>query len=522
MEVAKIHVNGVCAQVLGQKTLTSGMVGATISLQFDSAWDGLEKMAVFQANKLTRDRVISGDNVAVPHEVLEAAGERLRVGVYGINGDGTLIIPTVWAELGYIKPGTTPSGDPSTNHTLPVWAQFMAKVANGELDGASAYKVAVDNGFEGTEEEWLASLVGPNGPQGVQGVQGKGTTITTSRFTKADGLVAGKSGVQLIVNTSDPSAGMSQFTSEYVLDGDGIDHVSVEMLEAGSEPTASLYTVMNQRNLALSIPRGADGKTPYIGENGNWWVGEVDTGVSAGGSQTVKLDTTLSVEGQAADAKAVGDKLTELEKKIPDDVSYTLTVATPEALGGVKPVTATEAMTQPVGVDATGALFTEPGGGDKWEFINEVTAEGDLADLAITVDANGDPISLRKAYVEVYQPVVETITTELNMRMCFRANMSGYSGGTINCGTNPVATHTGGKVLIVMVEIVDGRLVMVDGSYSTNYNAATYDLGRKTSVYLVNGVPGFAAQSVIDAVRYGSYATVIGTGTKMTLYGVRC
>jgi hypothetical protein len=29
--------------------------------------------------------------------------------------------------------------------------------------GKSAYDIAVDNGFEGTEQEWLASLKGPQG-----------------------------------------------------------------------------------------------------------------------------------------------------------------------------------------------------------------------------------------------------------------------------------------------------------------------------------------------------------------------
>jgi len=38
-----------------------------------------------------------------------------------------------------------------------------------DADGRSAYQVAVDGGFEGTEEEWLASLVGPIGPQGPTG-----------------------------------------------------------------------------------------------------------------------------------------------------------------------------------------------------------------------------------------------------------------------------------------------------------------------------------------------------------------
>lgn len=45
-------------------------------------------------------------------------------------------------------------------------------------DGKSAYEIAVKNGFEGTEEEWLASLkgdkgdTGPQGEQGIQGIQG--------------------------------------------------------------------------------------------------------------------------------------------------------------------------------------------------------------------------------------------------------------------------------------------------------------------------------------------------------------
>lgn len=57
------------------------------------------------------------------------------------------------------------------------------KMGNGEdswnslpyalgADGASAYAVALDNGFEGTEEEWLESLIGPQGPEGPEGPQG--------------------------------------------------------------------------------------------------------------------------------------------------------------------------------------------------------------------------------------------------------------------------------------------------------------------------------------------------------------
>ena len=50
-------------------------------------------------------------------------------------------------------------------------AMALPLAACGEA-GKSAYEIAVDNGFVGTEQEWLESLVGPQGPQGEQGEQG--------------------------------------------------------------------------------------------------------------------------------------------------------------------------------------------------------------------------------------------------------------------------------------------------------------------------------------------------------------
>lgn len=45
-------------------------------------------------------------------------------------------------------------------------------------DGKSAYQIAVDNGFEGTEKEWLASLVGAQGEKGNDGVSVKDVQIS--------------------------------------------------------------------------------------------------------------------------------------------------------------------------------------------------------------------------------------------------------------------------------------------------------------------------------------------------------
>ena len=49
---------------------------------------------------------------------------------------------------------------------------FAGCTQNG-ADGKSAYQIAVDNGFEGTEEEWLQSLKGADGQDGQDGLDGQ-------------------------------------------------------------------------------------------------------------------------------------------------------------------------------------------------------------------------------------------------------------------------------------------------------------------------------------------------------------
>ncbi|MFD1450832.1 hypothetical protein [Oceanobacillus sojae] len=53
----------------------------------------------------------------------------------------------------------------STDNPLPVQMQ-------GGADGKSAYDLAVEDGFEGTVQEWLESLRGPQGPSGADGNDG--------------------------------------------------------------------------------------------------------------------------------------------------------------------------------------------------------------------------------------------------------------------------------------------------------------------------------------------------------------
>ena len=53
--------------------------------------------------------------------------------------------------------------------------------------GASAYEVAIANGFVGTEVEWLASLVGSDGADGTNGVNGTNGLDGTNGTNGIDG-----------------------------------------------------------------------------------------------------------------------------------------------------------------------------------------------------------------------------------------------------------------------------------------------------------------------------------------------
>lgn len=52
---------------------------------------------------------------------------------------------------------------PTVTRTLRQGAKCVNASVGQVLRGYSAYDIAVQNGFEGTEEEWLASLVGGGG-----------------------------------------------------------------------------------------------------------------------------------------------------------------------------------------------------------------------------------------------------------------------------------------------------------------------------------------------------------------------
>ena len=128
-----LKVRGAQIEASVTGTLTSGMVGIPVTIEYDEAWEGLTKNLVCrcsgQDSGSTEQRAILnvGNTAVVAHEVMQA-GKHLWLGVEGYNADGTLVIPTAWAVCQVIKNGANTGEDLSADPTLPVWSQLQREI----------------------------------------------------------------------------------------------------------------------------------------------------------------------------------------------------------------------------------------------------------------------------------------------------------------------------------------------------------------------------------------------------------
>ncbi len=192
-------------------------------------------------------------------------------------------------------------GDGLNGYNVNVQLPF----ADRGLPGKSAYELAVENGFIGTEAEWLESLIGPQGPkgdtgpqgeqgpqglQGIQGLQGlKGDKGETGpQGLKGDtGLQGpkgetGSQGIQGEKGDTGPQGPQGE-TGPKGADGKSatITIGTVTTLDAGSNATVENVGTGTDAIFNFGIPKGADG----IGGGGT--VDETDPVFSASASASI-------------------------------------------------------------------------------------------------------------------------------------------------------------------------------------------------------------------------------------------
>ena len=120
----------VSLDVTQREIVTSGSVNVyQCQFQFDSAWDGLEKTAVFKAGDISISVLLDDLGACnIPWEVFQDAKRTLYAGVYGTK-NGNTVLPTIWASLGEIRQGCEP-GESTQPPTPSVYEQILAEIGN--------------------------------------------------------------------------------------------------------------------------------------------------------------------------------------------------------------------------------------------------------------------------------------------------------------------------------------------------------------------------------------------------------
>lgn len=155
--------------------------------------------AIFKADNIgTYTMLLDNDNnCLVPWELLKP-NAIIKVSAFCDNLHTAVTASFKVAESGYTE-GETP-----TDPTPTVYEQIINSLANKQdtliagdgikiednvisaVDGKSAYVIALEHGFVGSEDEWLASLKGEKGEQGEKGQDGKTPVKGTDYFTNED------------------------------------------------------------------------------------------------------------------------------------------------------------------------------------------------------------------------------------------------------------------------------------------------------------------------------------------------
>lgn len=166
--------------VSNHETLVVGNINSIfLRFAFSPEWDGIARVAVFTNGETSVSLSLDSEECAIPWEVLTAPG-KLFIALCGIDDGGNYVICTENEYLGAISDSSANGEIADAEEATPdVLDSILADIAElksaGGVSGSagkSAYEIALEHGFTGTEAEWLASLKGADGRNGADGADG--------------------------------------------------------------------------------------------------------------------------------------------------------------------------------------------------------------------------------------------------------------------------------------------------------------------------------------------------------------
>ena len=399
-----ITVRNKIATTIDPATVVNGNNDYTVVFDFDSEWDSLSsKTAMFvygREEQKYKTVTFTGNSCVMP--ALYNTGYVL-IGVFA--GD----IKTTTAA--YVKcipcirdNDSTP--DTGGGGTIDTGTNDHSQLINRDI--ADQHPISAITGLE----EALTPLVG-----------------TTQTITPSQVLAAIKAGRDIALQYTDSHYGTFVFSAfnaseqvgivvsnSIIPNLDGLTGTLLGSVEDGlwffnATNTATKDDVGTAVNEALAAAKasgefdGADGLTPTIGENGNWYLGDMDTGKPSRGDKGDKGETgatgatgAAGAAGKSAYAYAQDGGYAGTEAEFAAKLAKEK-FANPNALTFTGAVEGSYDGSAPVSVEI-------PGGGgsgfDKWECINTFTIPADTAEdvtsIIFSEDAEGKPFALKKFY----------------------------------------------------------------------------------------------------------------------------
>ena len=232
----KFLVKGQNIETLEHEIIAADQIAfVKVHFAFDNSWKPLHKVVQFTQDESTYNRVLGTEETSclLPSELL-AGTVKMSLFGYDAASSETVRATTVVKTL-HIRPSGFEGENSNVPPTPDLYQQLLQKISEKSKDGRSAFEIAVEHGFVGTETEWLESLRGTDGKDGLPGKDGA-DGLPGRDGTNGKNGVDGKNGTDGISGSDGKSAyiiavehGFSGTENEWLQSLKGKDGITPDM-----------------------------------------------------------------------------------------------------------------------------------------------------------------------------------------------------------------------------------------------------------------------------------------------------
>ena len=238
---------------------------------------------------------------------------------------------------------------------------------------------------------------------------------------------------------------------------------------------------------------GADGLTPTIGDNGNWYLGETDTGKPSRGDKGADGKSAYQYAQDGGYTGTEAEFAAKLaQEKFANPNALTFTGAVEGSYDGSKPLT-----------------VEIPSGGEKWETILDLTLEEDVNKVVLM---SGD-VGYKKivVYMESVPPINQTVTS--NQTISVYSGEADMSEATAKL--NSAYVHDTNRLSGVSIELTP---------FAANVFVTPvgwFDTGTPTDVKMGYSSKNSLSKPIKELTAQVWRNALFGVGSWFKIYGVR-